>query len=110
MLFRSSANVGTLEGVVVSEKQEPVGNVSVALIPDVPYRARLELYKTATTDAAGRFRLSGIAPGSYRVFSWDDVEGWPWQDPEWLRPYEGRGRQLQFEEGIRKSIQLTVIR
>ena len=105
-----SSNASTLEGMVVSEKQESVGNVSVALIPDAPYRTRVDLYKTATTDGSGRFRLSGIAPGSYRVFSWDDVEGWPWQDPEWLRPYEGRGRQLHFEEGIRKSIQLTVIR
>jgi protocatechuate 3,4-dioxygenase beta subunit len=105
-----SANVSILEGVVLDQRQEPVPNVSVAVIPDAPYRGRADLYATGITDAGGRFRIGGIAPGNYRVFSWETVEGWSWLDPEWLRPYEGRGRSLHFEEGSRDNIQLTVIR
>ena len=105
-----SANVSTLEGLVVNEKQQPAANVSVAIVPDAPYRSRADLYKAGTTDASGHFRISGIAPGDYRLFSWADVEGYAWQDPEWLRVDEGRGQPVHFEEGAKESIQLTLIR
>jgi hypothetical protein len=105
-----STNVAFLEGVVVNDKSEPVTNVNVALIPDTPYRSRVDLYKAASTDASGRFQISGIAPGNYRAFSWETVEGRPWQDVDWLRPYEGRGRPVHFEEGSKQKLQLTVIR
>jgi hypothetical protein len=105
-----SANMRTLEGLVVNDAQEPLANVSVAVIPDLPNRARTDLFKTGNTDAAGRFQISGIAPGSYRVFSWENVEGFPWQDAEWLRPFEGRGRPVHFGEGVKENIRLTVIR
>jgi len=105
-----STNIGTLEGTAVNGTGDPALNVSVALIPDPPYRTRMDLYKGTTTDASGRFQISGIAPGNYRVFTWEAVEGWPWQDPEWLRPYEGRGRPVHIEENGKEKVQLTLIR
>jgi beta-lactamase regulating signal transducer with metallopeptidase domain len=105
-----SANTSTLEGAVVDDKGEPVPNVSVAVIPDAPDRMRADLYKAATTDASGRFHILGVAPGDYRVFSWQDAEGRPWQDSEWLRPYEGRGRPVHLGEGSEENVRLTVIR
>jgi beta-lactamase regulating signal transducer with metallopeptidase domain/protocatechuate 3,4-dioxygenase beta subunit len=105
-----SANVATLDGRVLNSKQEPVANVNVALVPDAPYRTRSDLYKTVPTDTSGRFHMTGIAPGNYRVFAWDDVDGFAWRDPEWLRPFEGRGKPLHFEEAGRENIQLSVIR
>ena len=103
-------NGGTLDGAVVSDREEAVANVNVAVVPDAPYRGRADLYKTGTTDASGHFHILGIAPGNYRVFSFDDVGGYAWQDPEFIRVYEGRGRPIHVAENSKQNLQLTLIR
>jgi len=105
-----SGRVSTLEGIALNNSQEPVSNATVTVIPNAPYRGRSDLYKTGKTDMSGRFQIGGIAPGDYRVFCWDDVEGWPWQDPDWLRPYEGRGQTVHFGEGSTETVRIAVIR
>ena len=34
-------------------------------------RYRIELFKEATTDAGGHFKLRGITPGDYELFAWE---------------------------------------
>jgi len=89
----------------VVDSTKPVENASVALIPGASDRR--DLYKTAITDAAGRFRLTGIAPGDYTLFAWSDVPNSAWLDPEFIKQYEDRGKPLHIEEGSAVNAQLT---
>jgi hypothetical protein len=41
------------------------------LIPDTPRRNVKELFESAITDQNGKFSINSIAPGDYKVFSWD---------------------------------------
>jgi len=57
----------------------------VVLVPDAPRRERLMLFKTTTADTMGHFSITGIAPGEYKLFAWEQIEESAYQDPEFLK-------------------------
>jgi len=84
-------------------------NVIVALVPESPLlRRRWDLYRSATTDYAGKFRLRNIPPGTYKVFSWEYVETDAWQDAQFLQPYETAGKLFTVREGSTQESQVKV--
>jgi hypothetical protein len=79
----------------------------VVLAPNV--RSRTELYRTATTDIAGRFHFDRVPPGQYKVFSWEEVEDGAWFDPEFLADNENRGMPVEAFEGRTQNVRIDVI-
>ncbi|HEY1470157.1 MAG TPA: carboxypeptidase regulatory-like domain-containing protein [Candidatus Acidoferrum sp.] len=109
-----SSRVAHVDGVVLTGDSLPAVAATVVLIPDTPRRNVKELFESAITDQNGKFSINSIAPGDYKVFSWDSVEEseWynaDWYDSEWLKPYETKGEPVHLEEGDRKSVNLTLI-
>jgi len=105
-------NPGSLSGTVVTtvkDKQQPVVNTTVVLVPDAARRRRPEAYKTATSDGAGQFQMSSIAPGDYLVFAWDDVENGVWQDPDFLRLYENQGTRVHISDDGRENVTVSLL-
>jgi hypothetical protein len=86
-----------------------MANVKVALVPDFAYRNRDELYKSAATDASGKFSIQGIAAGDYRVFSWEDIVDGAWQDAEVLREVAGRATTVRIREGETSAVEVLAI-
>jgi hypothetical protein len=99
-----------LQGSVIDADNLPAVGVWVALLPDQKHRSEFRLYKASTTDQYGHFELRGISPGDYKLFSWEEVESEAWEDPEFLKPFEGKGETVSFQEGQQQSINLTAIR
>jgi hypothetical protein len=99
-----------VQGSVVDEDSLPAVGVWVVLVPDAKRRSEARLFKQGVTDQAGRFDLRGIVPGDYTLFSWEHVEMNAWQDPDFLKDFEGKGQSLSLQEGDGKSLQLTAIR
>jgi hypothetical protein len=79
-------------------------------VPDKARRTQNRLYKTQTTDQYGHFDLRGIAPGDYKLFTWEEVEQGAWEDAEFLKPFEEKGEGISLKEGDAKSAQLTTIK
>ena len=104
-----SMNTGIADGIVQNERQEPSVNVTVVFVPETTRRNRLDLYRTTSTDAAGRFHVEGVPPGDYRVFAWEDVETGAWQDPDFIRVFEDRGKPVRINEGGTVNLELRVI-
>jgi hypothetical protein len=100
---------GSLEGVAVNEKAEPLSNATVVLIPDAPARNAIYLYRTGTSDASGAFEIKGIAPGRYKVFAWESVPKDIWYDSEFLREFEAQGTSLNFTDAGRQQVRITTI-
>jgi beta-lactamase regulating signal transducer with metallopeptidase domain len=100
---------GTIEGRVVGDKREPLASVRVALVPEAPRRQRLDMYQNTSTDPSGRFLLQGITPGEYKIFAWSDVERNAWQDADFIRAYEGRGKPVRVGDGTKEKVEVTVI-
>ena len=108
-----SANRGQVEGVVEDDQSTPAVAAVVALVPSVPSGAPASksLFKVAKTNPEGHFRMQAIAPGSYKLFAWEDAD--PSQvmyDPDFLKPFDAQGESVEIAEGSRKSVQLTPIK
>jgi hypothetical protein len=98
---------GAFEGTVLAGGSPAGPGVTVALLPDV--RRRIDLYKTTTTDPAGRFHMDRVPPSSYRAFAWQDVNDGAWHDPEFMQANEARGAAVAIGEGRTTNVRLDVI-
>ena len=101
---------GTVTGTVLDSSGRAFTNATIALVPDLPNRAHVEAYRNTTTDSDGNFRLSAVAPGNYKVLAWDWASPDSWQNADFIRGYEGLGKNIQvFASGKVEKIQLSVI-
>ena len=95
-----------LDGTVRGEDSNPRSGVTVVLIPD---SKRYSLYKEMTTDQRGGFSLKGITPGDYKVLAWEDIEPGAYQDPEFLKQFEGEAKTISLKESDRQALTLKAI-
>jgi len=99
-----------VQGMVKDADGLPASGVWVVLVPDEARRNEFHLFKQRTTDPYGRFDFRGIAPGDYKLFSWEQVEQNEWEDPDFLKAFEPKGESISLQEGDGKSIDLVAIR
>jgi hypothetical protein len=66
----------------------------------------LDFVQTVQTNDRGEYRLFWLPPGDYRVFSWESVADFAWQDPAFMRDYEDRGRAVRVTAGARQTVDL----
>ena len=97
-----SAAAGQIAGSVGSP------NAQVVLIPDTN-RTRIDLFRTATTDASGRFTLRGITPGDYKIYAWEAIEPYAYFDPDFVQRAQSSGRAVRVTESDRLTIDLKLI-
>ena len=103
-----SGDGGRIEGVVRRD-DKPFPGATVALVPDVNHRNQERLYSTAMSDSNGHFALQGIPPGNYSLFAWQQIENGEYMDPDFLRPYEDRGKTVQVEPRRQTTVELDLI-
>lgn len=99
-----------VSGGVRGDKDAPVQGAMVVLVPEVPKRQQPALYKFASTDQYGRFSLSAIAPGEYKLFAWDAVEGGEWMDPDFLQVWENKGKSISVKENSKEAVDLALLK
>lgn len=105
-----SARGAHIQGVVMNSDPVPVSGVWVVLLPEDSNRNQMRLFQSVRSDAKGKFDFRGVAPGSYSLFSWDNVEEHEWDDPEFLKPFQTKAVSIHVTEGETKTADLTVIR
>ena len=105
-----SSRGARVQGTVADSDGLRAVGVRVVLVPEPSRRTQSTLFKEQTTDQYGHFELRGIAPGDYKLFSWEEAESGAWEDPEFLKPFEGTGEKITLQEGDQKTINLTAIR
>jgi hypothetical protein len=99
-----------IQGVVMNSDPVPVSGVWVVLLPEDSNRNRKRLIQSVRSGANGKFEFRGVAPGSYSLFSWDNVEEHEWDDPEFLKPFQSKAISVRVTEGETKTADLSVIR
>ena len=102
-----SFSAGVVEGVVL-DKDQPVANASVVAIPEEKYRKLHQRFAVDSTDQNGHFSLHRLAPGSYTIFAWQDLDGELYYDADFLKSQEANGTALKVEEGSRQRIQVKL--
>jgi hypothetical protein len=96
--------------VVNAETGQPAVAVTVVLMPREKERQdQSYFYSTTNSDQYGNFTFNRVTPGEYQAYAWEDVQFGQWFDPEWMKPYEGKGETLTAKEGSPVTLKLTMI-
>jgi len=114
-----SSKGGMVEGTVVeattgkdgekdSDTVQPVANVAVVAVPEEKFRKLPDRFGIGSTDQHGRFTIRGVAPGSYTIYAWQDLEDGVYRDPDFLKSQEANGTALRVQEGSHRQIELRV--
>jgi protocatechuate 3,4-dioxygenase beta subunit len=72
-------------------------------------RNRTDLFRSTIADADGRFRLTRIVPGDYKLFAWDEVIPGAWRDREFMAPSEEQGVAVRVAPNSKQDVQVSVI-
>jgi protocatechuate 3,4-dioxygenase beta subunit len=108
-----SSKGGSVEGSVVEKEKDvndehPVPNATVVAVPEEKYRKLPDHFKTGSTDQQGHFTIRSLAPGSYTLYAWQDLEDDVWYDADFLKSQEGNGTTLKVEEGSHQQVELKL--
>jgi len=98
-----------VDGTVTNDESLPVAGVWVVAVPEEAKRKQHYLFKSITTDQYGHFDLRGLAPGKYKLFSWDGVEQGEWEDTDFLKDSEEKGVTVDLKGSDTKAIELKLI-
>ncbi len=101
--------VGVLNGVVQDSKQQPAAGVMVSLLPDPMKDYRYDLTRNVPTDQSGKFNLSNLPPGDYKVYAWENFDFANALDPESLKAYETRAKKITIKPNSQEQLTLTSI-
>ena len=96
-----SSKGATVEGAVVDDKNQPVADADVVLIPDAN-RQRRDLYQQAESDQHGHFKLRGLNPGGYRMMALEDLEG-EFSQSRILKAHEGLDKPCMWMKATTKA-------
>jgi hypothetical protein len=100
---------GSVAGIV-RDGGTPAPGRQVTLAPDPP-RAELSLrVRSAASDEKGRFNITGVAPGTYRLYAWVEAVTDGLADPEFLKRFEAKATPVTVGEGGSTQADATVIK
>jgi hypothetical protein len=106
LLISLSPDGAVVEGTVRGPDGSPMPGAVVALTPSL---RRYSRYKETTTDQNGAFTISGVAPGEYKIYSWEEIETGAYQNPDWLKRSELKGRSIAAKQDSHETVSLRVI-
>ena len=103
-------NGGSVEGTVRSSDRNPLPRATVVLVPAARRRQNSALYKIVQSDAQGHYVMTGVPPGSWRVFAWESVQPGSYQNSEFMQKYEAQGTSVTVNAGTSSTANVILIR
>jgi hypothetical protein len=103
------ADGGRVDGTVADAGGKLFAGAQIVLVPKGERRNRPDQYRVSYSDEDGKFALSGIPPGDYLLFAWENVEDRAWLNSEFVAKYQELGVGATIPANARGSIQLSLI-
>jgi protocatechuate 3,4-dioxygenase beta subunit len=110
----------TVEGTVAEKEKDvdteivnndhAVANVTVVAVPEEKFRKLPARFGVGSTDQQGRFTIRGLAPGSYTLYAWQDMDEGVYRDAGFLKSQEANGVAVRVEEGSHQTVELKLSR
>jgi hypothetical protein len=101
-----TAGTGSVAGTVLTTERQPArGARVIVFVDDVQaWRARTRFIKTSLVGAGGRYTVTGLLPGSYRVAFVDGMEDGAWEDPDVITALRPDSMPVTIAAGTRATI------
>jgi len=100
---------GAVTGIV-ERSGKGVPKATVILVPPATRRKNPQLFRVVTTDEEGRFSVSGVMPGVYRILSLKSLPpGDPWLNEPFLAPFLQRSQELRIDARSTVPMRLELI-
>ena len=99
VIRRDSGAVAGVMSTAAAAARSPGDPMRVVLVPDSGQRFRPDSYRVVALNQKGEFEMAGIAPGTYKLFAWQEVTDGAWSDPQFLRLYEDQGTPVCVSSG-----------
>jgi hypothetical protein len=107
--LRVRTDGGSVIGTVLDGTMRPVAGATVSLAPLVQYRQNPALFRTATSDETGRFFVTGIRPGEYKLLAWESIQPGANMNAEILNDYRNNEYPVTVPANIQVETKITVI-
>ena len=92
-------NAGRITGTV-SKTDGKIGNdTTVVLVPEKALWENSMLFATSRLDESGKFSLTHVAPGTYKLFAWEGVLNTAWLNADFLSRNEEGGMPISIDAG-----------
>jgi hypothetical protein len=99
-----SAQVGSIGGLV---GDLPEGTAKAGVLVQSEDTGQIF---TTTTDRSGKFTVSALGPGGYRIYSWADLSHMAYRDPSVLSEYADRAVSVILQSGaMNQSVNVNLI-
>jgi hypothetical protein len=105
-----STGAGSVGGVILNDRNEPLGGVAVSLWPKAPETGSANLgVRAATTDQTGAFRFAGLPPGDYYAAAWEEPEPGLTSSYDFVSRFATDAAELKLEESHALAVPLRRI-
>jgi hypothetical protein len=94
---------------VKDAKGKPVDGATAVLIPPKETRQNHARYFTAKADASGHFKIQGVAPGNYSLFSWQNMPEGAYFNDRFVARNEDAGRKVNVVQSSATAADITLI-
>lgn len=92
--------VSTRGAMVEGQVQADVrAMVPVVLVPNGKLRSVISLYEAAPADNEGKFKMTGVAPGQYKIFAFERMPAGGFRNPELIGKLDRLGAPVEIAEG-----------
>jgi hypothetical protein len=95
-----SSNMATVEGEVEAEGADSK-RAGILIAPVGRLHALLRFYYSVLADDSGKFKVSGVAPGKYKVFALEKIAPGAFRNPESADVLDALGEELEVAEGAK---------
>ncbi len=95
--------------VVIPPGVARIARAAVLLAPGGERAGELSLYALGTADDAGHFEFTGVTPGRYRIYAFEELDRAAYEDPGFLKPFEKLCEAFDVPEGGRVERQTQLI-
>jgi hypothetical protein len=100
------SNAGVVEGKVLDREGKPLAGATVALAPVDAAPAKL---LTGATDRDGKYFFDGNPPGTYKLYSWADLDPAAAEEPGYLRQFDVNARSVKLAPLDHQNVTLVAM-
>ncbi len=100
---------GQLNGTVQTDSGDPAVNARVMIVPADRFANRRDLLKFPGVDGTGHFQSSGLAPGEYKVYAFEDPDVNLWYAVDFRKELSSRAMPITINPGSPSTAQVKSI-